>query len=249
MSQEDSFINDLDGAFFTEGYSIAKKNLEGNLTKDGLFSLCQDIYSHIEEFLDLFLQQCNAMEYEVACEKKCTYCCHQSVFVLPYEAFYMHITLISEDGEEITNDVIDKNKRTKQLSAQKLVFNKETCPFLKDGLCLRYDSRPMGCRLHYSMDKLSCKSDYEQPENPECYPMLYEIPLRAGRMLNAGVCEFFKDQGIKIEEWTLEWYLSLFKNDETLIDKWLSGNYEFKLPSLSKDEKEFLDNLNIAASE
>tara|TARA_B100002003_G_scaffold175288_1_gene163156 strand:- start:3766 stop:4359 length:594 start_codon:yes stop_codon:yes gene_type:complete len=73
-----------------------------------------------------------------ACKKGCNSCCHYPVSILQIEADYI------EKFE---------NKKQKNKAEKKTTLEGSACPFLKNGSCSIYKSRPFACRTHFTFTK------------------------------------------------------------------------------------------------
>jgi Fe-S-cluster containining protein len=174
--------------------------------------------------------------------KGCAHCCHQSVFVLPHEAIYLFTHLKSQGNSPFYNTckekVLNKNSVTAKMDLKSILSFTQACPFLEDEACAVYEARPMACRLFQSMDVQSCIVERENPLNMNNYARLYELPLRAGRMLNEGLCAWFTEKGLKTTEWILESSLGLLFTDDKAVFRWLKGEEIFKTRELSEEDWE-----------
>ncbi len=245
---EQDLFNEFDEVFFTDGYRLANENLT-EISKESIIELTNKSYKYTEEIIESFKSQCNKEEVVIECEKKCSFCCYQSVLVAPHEAIYVwhyikQMTNI-EIKEKIFSRIEEKNKKTSKMKTNEFLHFKSPCPFLEGNLCSIYPVRPFGCRLHLSASKKSCKKDYENPADFSIYPDLFEFPLRAGRMINEGICRFLSEKGINSFEWMLESSLSLLANDEEIIEKWLQGENIFQPRILPESEIEYLKKFDL----
>jgi Fe-S-cluster containining protein len=237
---ENLSLQEFDMAFFNDGRRIADECFKEGLSRLSLVEMTQQAYAYVDLFIDQFTDQCNSSNSRVDCKKGCAWCCHQSVFVLPHEAFYLFKYIQGMDDKKFADTlkerIIQKNEVTGKKDLNFILSNTQPCPFLEDKICSVYAARPMACRLFHSMDVQSCITERENPLNMGRYAKLYELPLRAGRMLNEGIGAWFTEKGIKSTEWIIESSLHLLIQDEKQIYYWLKGEENFKTHNLSDDE-------------
>jgi Fe-S-cluster containining protein len=246
----DDFFTEFDAAFYTDGYNIASKCLSGGLRKKNILEICKQLYHIIDQLNISFISQCSKKNLSVDCRKGCSWCCHQSVFVVPYEVFYiMHyidIDPLPDMREGISQAAAGKNNRTGKMKMQQLLHYREACPLLDhSGQCIAYNARPMACRIYLSADVSTCRDDFENPDDLNHFPSLYEFPLRAGRMLNEGVCTYLNEKNIISFEWTLESSLHKIFEDKQAFRKWSEGVNLFKARDVGFEEFEYLQRFEI----
>jgi Fe-S-cluster containining protein len=90
----------------------------------------------------------HAMDGVAACRRGCSHCCHIPVLITQTEAHVM--------ADELKITVA---KPEKFVRAGNKAYDGVACPFLADNECSIYESRPLACRIHYSMagDDLLCQ--------------------------------------------------------------------------------------------
>lgn len=233
-------LQEFDLAFFNDGYLIAEESCDIGITRLALIEMTHRVYDYIDNFISQFLEQCSCNNSRVDCNKGCAWCCHQSVFVMPHEAFYL-LAFLKENTHVanlnlIKEKILQKNAKTAAMDLSSVLSNTEPCPFLTDNICTVYQARPMACRLFYSMDVQSCITERQNPLNLNKFARLYEFPIRAGRMINEGIGAWFTKKGLKSTEWLIESSLSLLINNEKLIYTWIKGEECFKARDLSEEE-------------
>ncbi len=94
--------------------------------------------------------------FKVTCSKGCSACCSEAVYVLADEAKLIIRSIPPEELAGVTERTrawLERAKTSKMLEAHiPHVFAYRSaqlvCPLLKDGLCLVYANRPLGCRGH-----------------------------------------------------------------------------------------------------
>ena len=246
----DDFFAEFDAAFYADGYKIAEKCLKAGLSMEGILKVCEQLYSSIDQLNGSFTSQCIRKNLSIACKKGCSFCCNQSVFVVPYEVFYimqyMELNIPADMNDGIREAATIKNNRTGKMKMQQLLHNEDACPLLDDeGQCIVYDARPMACRIYLSSDVSTCRNDFENPDDLNHFPALYEFPLRAGRMLNEGGCTYLNEKNIIPFEWTLESSLNKVFEDIQAFRKWLGGVNLFQARDVSIEEIEYLQRFEI----
>ncbi|HNZ72923.1 MAG TPA: hypothetical protein PKJ43_09885, partial [Prolixibacteraceae bacterium] len=75
-----------------------------------------------------------------------------------------------------------------------------------------------------------CQADLETPSNDSIFPQLYDMPLRAGRMMNEGFharLRLNRKDNLQAFENTIEEGLLTALNDKA-FDEWIAGKSVFK---------------------
>jgi Fe-S-cluster containining protein len=98
------------------------------------------------------------------------------------------------------------------------------------GFCRAYQARPMACRIYLSSDVKSCKVDLENPEDDSIFPQLFDMPLRAGRMMNEGFhARLRRDRKDSLQAFENPIEEGLLKAlDDKAFDQWLAGKNVFR---------------------
>jgi Fe-S-cluster containining protein len=166
----------------------------------------------------------------------CSYCCHQTVLATPYELLYLAAFVKNRFTGDQFNTIVqratEKAAITSKLALDKLLKFKKPCPLLhpEQGFCRAYPARPMACRIYLSSDVKSCKDDLENPNDDSIFPQLYDMPLRAGRMMNEGFHARLRqgkmDRLQAFENTIEEGLLKAFDNNA--FDNWLGGKHVFR---------------------
>lgn len=192
MTNQEQYWQQFDEAFFKDGYNLCDTYLTTGFTKENLFAAQKQLYKVVDELNASFLKRTEAEGNPTECKKGCTYCCYQTVLASPYELLYLADFVNHKFRKDALDGIVkkaeEKESKTKPLKMKQLLNHKQPCPLLhaKGGFCRAYQARPMACRIYLSSSVNSCKADLENPNNDAIYPELYDMPLRAGRMLNEG---------------------------------------------------------------
>ncbi|MFH0758537.1 MAG: YkgJ family cysteine cluster protein [Bacteroidota bacterium] len=194
--------------FYRDGYRIAVRHLEGETTVSKLKEAIRTLYREVDELLEAFLQR-SALEGKPAdCKKGCSWCCHQEVFAITHELLYLHDHVLQNSDRKEREGFISRAREKSFLTLHKTLEDqllvRAPCPFLMDGACAVYASRPMACRIYLSLSAASCKREHVQSGNNKKFPELFEFPLHAGRMMNEGFASFLKQTGMQSAEIPLE---------------------------------------------
>jgi uncharacterized protein len=76
------------------------------------------------------------------CRRGCSHCCYQAVSITSQEAKRI---------AHATGRAMQNRPRTESAKAMRKRYSGKPCPFLTDGDCTIYETRPMACRLHFNM--------------------------------------------------------------------------------------------------
>ncbi|MFC2138468.1 YkgJ family cysteine cluster protein [Bacteroidota bacterium] len=246
MSEKQSkIINDIENAFYRDGYLLAKNIISSEFDSRSIYTISKNTYKIIDDLLSLFSDRCKEEKKKIACKEGCAWCCHQTVMVLPFEVFYIInylYTKISFDDIKIIKDrTIEKNKKTSKMLAMDYIHHKEKCPFLENETCLVYEYRPMACRIYLSSAVDTCIHEFRNPKKVNIFPSLYDLPLKAGKMMNEGIAKALAEKGIAIEELKFESALKQVFEKEITVDEWLKGKKVFFKKPLTKKEIKYME--------
>ena len=236
MTEQENYWQNLDEALFKDGYNLCDAFLSTGFTKANLFAAQRKLYQQIDELIVAFLNRTSSNGNPTACKKGCSFCCHQTVLTSPYELFYLSDFLQKKFRDDALKLIVEKAafkaERTSKLKLNKLLNHKQPCPMLHpvEGYCRAYQARPMACRIYLSYDLKSCEDDLSNPENDDIYPKLYDMPLRAGRMMNEGFQARIRkgrENNLQIFESSIEeGLLQTFKTNS--FENWLKGENVFR---------------------
>ncbi len=244
---ENTTLSELDMAFFSDGFRLAEENLSNGINEASILQMVEQTYAYVDSFIEQFLEHCKVEGSNLDCKKGCGFCCHQSVFMLPYEAFYLFSKYKGEiKVNQFKQRILEKDAVTSQMKINEFLTYNKPCPFLVDNVCSIYDARPMACRLFLSKKVKSCMDERNNPSDFGKYAELYELPLHIGRMLNEGVSAYFSENGLRPFEWILESSLRILITDDSAMNKWLNGEDTFKSRDIDDDEWKYLKKFDLA---
>lgn len=248
MEETDFFIEpqnpmqEMDFAFFADGRRIAAEAFETGISKRNLLIMSIRLYQAIDQFLEAF----EAQGQPIDCKKGCSYCCSNAVMVLPHEMFLLKEYLLQNSNPKTIAPVLEKMNRkdeqTGKMKVNEFLHNKVPCALLDEyGACSVYEVRPMACRIYLSKAVSSCLYEFENSKDMSAWAQLYDLPLRAGRMLNEGACAWLRDNGLTSYEWLFESvFLKIWMNPSA-FDTWLQDENFFKPRDIDEEESAYLD--------
>lgn len=236
MSNTTSYQKQFDEAFFNDGYNICDTFICGGLTAEALALGIGAMHKSIDGFIDTFLGTAEKQGTPTDCKRGCAHCCHQTVLANTYELVYLGGFLKKKYPGKALGRIIervgDKAQKTSGLKLEKLLRHKQACPLLHStgGFCMAYKARPMACRIYLSKNVQSCIDDLKTPLDDTIFPELFDLPSRAGRMMNEGFqARLRADTADKLQvfENTIEGGLQTVF-DNFVVDDWLKGKKIFK---------------------
>lgn len=200
--------SELENAFFSDGYQLAKKLVSTEVSTKSLYTGIKHLYAAIDAFIDLFLETAAQEEVVSDCSKGCSWCCHQTVYAQSHELDYLRkwslLFLSQDDMQMITHKAQEKHLLTSKLKKEDLFLYKSPCPMLVNGDCIAYAARPMACRVYLSYKVSSCQYEKEHPEDKSRFPQLFGLPFKLGRKMNEGFTQWLTEHGEIINELTME---------------------------------------------
>ncbi len=201
-------LKNIENAFFSDGYQLGMKFCMANADKGLKMKAISTMYASIDAFIENLVDFAKNQNHPPDCKKGCEWCCHQPVFALDYELGYL-IRFIETNFDlktqnRIKQQAIDKMNAFKMLNEKKLMNAKFPCPLLENGGCIAYSVRPVACRIYLSSDVKTCLRFFKKPGNKGSIPALYNLPLRAGKMMNEGFKAALKTSGIRPQEFRIE---------------------------------------------
>lgn len=236
MDEQTQYWQKLDETFFNDGYRLCNAFIGQDFSIKNIFAAQKQLYVVVDQLIYSFIGRSSNEGSPPACRKGCSFCCHQTVFASTYELLYLADFLKKKYPGKLVEGVIAKLDTkavlTRELKMNSLLKYKMPCPLLHAtiGYCTAYQARPVACRIYLSSSEASCLFDLEQPDNDTVFPSLYEMPLRAGRMLNEGFQARLREGRIdklQVFETTIEQgVLSAFEPEAA--QKWLTGKKVFK---------------------
>ncbi len=207
MNSNQSFAT-IEKAFYSDGYRLAMKAIETDLSTEILFSSISEMYLTIEELINYFIQLAQHNGQPIHCKKGCEYCCHQPVFALDYEIQFLNSFIKENFTNQRQKEIqvrANKNRlKLATLNKAQILNSKQPCPLLENGACLAYEARPMACRIYLSTDVITCQKFYNKPEDKINFPALLDFPMRAGRMMNEGFKSALKTNGVVAKEFRID---------------------------------------------
>ncbi len=204
----DNKFEQIEKAFFTDGYRIAMQAVETGLSAETLYSSLEKMYAAIDELIDSVSQLADQSSQSIQCEKGCAYCCYQPVFALDYEMQFLSSFIKKNFSEQKQKEIkkrADANRlKLAGLPREDILNSKQPCPLLENDACSAYSARPMACRIYLSTDLKSCRTFYSKPESITSFPALLDLPMRVGRMMNEGFKAALKTNGVVAKEFRID---------------------------------------------
>jgi Fe-S-cluster containining protein len=238
--------SEIDTIFFSDGYNLAAKHLEAGLNTVNLTAMSCEAYEAVDLLMDSFISRCRREGKLVDCHEGCPLCCCQAVLALPYEILFIfnfiNKNLPAKELQEIRERAASRDEVTKKMTAMEFLHYKSPCPLLMNERCIAYEARPMACRTYISSSRDGCALEYDNPADLDIFPDLYGFTIRAGRMINEGICAYLTEKKIIPSEWQIESMLTTAFKTEGSFDRWLSGENAFQNRNYSDQEIMWLNN-------
>ena len=175
---------------------------------------------------------------KIACAKGCSWCCHQQVSLISYEAVAIveHIrkTWSDERRSALIRRLSERVAAGSGLESDQIRVRRMRCPFLEDGACSIYAVRPFRCRGYNSIDEDVCRWIYEHAEEAVDKRKANALPLvfdgEAPRIFDDAqhaLATALSRGGFLFDHLELTRSVLMGLEDEALLARWLAGEDVF----------------------
>ncbi|MBI3556255.1 MAG: YkgJ family cysteine cluster protein [Deltaproteobacteria bacterium] len=172
--------NDSEFSFF-EASQANQKAIQSHILEDKgpgeqlAIKLSDATHAHASGFLEQV-----GRKLGTACEKGCSYCCHQPATAFPFEALRiagaLKATRTKEQVEALQDKMRARVRDLKDSSVRKNMNNKTACPLLSDeNQCSVYENRPLTCRMAHSFSVQRCRQSFEKDRAKVQIPMSLQL--------------------------------------------------------------------------
>jgi Fe-S-cluster containining protein len=245
---DNNLIEQLSRQFETDGYMLASQSLKhAPIHVSALMESTRNFYAYMDSFLNDFEYFSEKQEHKIDCQKGCSSCCYQAVFITPFEALYAANFIRKHMPKNLQDNILErvkaKHSQTHEMDAKTCLNYRHACPLLdlETNSCMVHTVRPQACRLFLSSDVSSCEASYHNPEKHDIFARLYDLPLKTGRAFCSGYNAWLSEQGLHVDELKLEDAMLEALENPRSADEWVQGYKNFK-GHYSNDDFEIFKN-------
>ena len=169
-----------------------------------------------------------ALKASLACAPGCTFCCHLLVEVTPLEAVALWNTLRDERRQPQRQAVAALAPQVAGLDPELRRAAHFPCPFLADGQCTVYETRPFACRGLYSTSAQACEAVLDTPLGM-VLPQIRSpaVPRALAAVLGVAINAALADTGLQNQTLELVSALNTLERDPTAASRWFAGERVF----------------------
>jgi Fe-S-cluster containining protein len=164
----------------------------------------------------------------LACRAGCTWCCYFTVDVRAVEVFrildFVEQSSTPEQKARVYTEVRANSVALRKLGEGERVTRNLKCPFLNEGRCTIYETRPQSCRNYHATNVAGCRQSYEEPENLDIDPDFAPGVYQAGGAHVEAVSTAMRDAGYDVNAYELNCAL-----DAALSERGARGHFESRL--------------------
>jgi Fe-S-cluster containining protein len=164
----------------------------------------------------------------LACRAGCTWCCYFTVDVRAVEVFrildFVEQSFTPEEKARVYTEVRANSVALRKLGEGERVTRNLKCPFLNEGRCTIYETRPQSCRNYHATNVAGCRQSYEEPENLDIDPDFAPGVYQAGGAHVEAVSAAMREAGYDVNAYELNCAL-----DAALSDPDARERFESKL--------------------
>ena len=207
--------------FTNDHFDSAKRKQESIQSK--IFkkphALADATHAHATQFLEKV-----ANRNETACEKGCSYCCHQPATVFAFEA--IRIAEVIKNDARTIEKMKERVKGLRGKSVRDNINNKTACPLLDgEGQCSVYENRPLTCRLAHSFSVKRCRMAFQGDRFKVEIPVSLELQSGVSGIIEAAF-EGLPKLGVDGGMYELCSAVLAVLGDGDAAKKWASGSRE-----------------------
>ena len=173
---------------------------------------------------------------KIACAGGCSSCCHQSVFVLPFEAVgiaaWLKASFTAEAYEATKAKVLKAAEYHSKISVGSCLM---PCPFLESKRCSIYPVRPGNCAALLSLSRTACDTDINKRRRGlkgKDVPFVEE-GVRIGSIMQIAIGLATMDLDLQTDLVELAPAVAQIMIDPTTADAWRSGKHVFQPANLN----------------
>jgi Fe-S-cluster containining protein len=169
----------------------------------------------------------------LACRAGCTWCCYFTVDVRAAEVFrildFVEQSFTREEQARVYAEVRANSAALGKLGDGERVTRNVKCPFLNEGRCTVYETRPQSCRNYHATSVAGCRQSYEEPENLDIDPDFAPGVYQAGGAHVEAVSTAMRDAGYDVNAYELNCAL-----DAALSEPSARRRFEARLKPFSR---------------
>ena len=143
----------------------------------------------------------------LACRAGCSWCCYFTVDVRAAEVFrildFIEQSFTPAEKARVYAEVHANSMMLRKLDEGERVTRNLKCPFLKEGRCAIYETRPQSCRNYHATNVAGCRQSYEEPENLDIDPDFAPGVYQAGAAHVEAVSTAMRDAGYDVKAYEL----------------------------------------------
>jgi Fe-S-cluster containining protein len=145
----------------------------------------------------------------LACRAGCTWCCYFTVDVRAAEVFrildFVEQSFTPDERARVYAEVRANSGALRKLGEGERVTRNVKCPFLNEGRCTVYETRPQSCRNYHATDVAGCRQSYEEPENLDIDPDFAPGVYQAGGAHVEAFCTAMREAGYDVNAYELNY--------------------------------------------
>jgi Fe-S-cluster containining protein len=143
----------------------------------------------------------------LACRAGCPWCCYFTVDVRAAEVFrildFVEQSFTPEEKARVFGEVRANSAALSKLGEGERVTRNVKCPFLNEGRCTVYQTRPQSCRNYHATSVAGCRQSYEEPDNLDIDPDFAPGVYQAGGAHAEAFCTAMRAAGYDVNAYEL----------------------------------------------
>jgi Fe-S-cluster containining protein len=163
----------------------------------------------------------------LACRAGCTWCCYFTVDVRAAEVFrildFVERSFTRAEKARVYAEVHANSVALRKLGEGERVTRNAKCPFLSEGRCAIYETRPQSCRNYHATNVAGCRQSYEEPENLDIDPDFAPGVYQAGGAHVEAVSTAMRDAGFDVSAYELNCALDAALSEPGAREQFESG--------------------------